>query len=297
MKPKNMQLQLEIGVDLESFLDKDHALYRLANSLNWDYLISSFGPYYVENNGRPGVPIRVVAGLHYLKYLENESDESVVEKFCENPYWQYFCGFKTFQKAFEAEIQSAFTVLEGTPFESCLTHPLNKKTIPSIYSADNELLSIAAKTNFSESQARIGTVVSSNSFPAPKELFDKIKDKNPDSIDMETSAFYQVAWLLKIPSLAVRGISNVLNQNGIDDKIHQSDVPGSTRAAAIVLLAIIDTLILELVASETKELKSDVDIEVKKIITSLNLQPHPEGGSYACTYQSDLPRDFQTKVN
>src|SRR5688572_17008341 len=55
---------------------------------------------YVENNGRPGVPIRVIAGLHYLKYLENESDESVVEKFCENPYWQYFCGFKTFQHDF-----------------------------------------------------------------------------------------------------------------------------------------------------------------------------------------------------
>jgi IS5 family transposase len=97
MKPKNMQPQLQIGVDLESFLDKDHELYRLANILNWDYLIDSCGAYYVENNGRPGVPIRVIAGLHYLKYLENESDESVVEKFCENPYWQYFCGFKTFQ--------------------------------------------------------------------------------------------------------------------------------------------------------------------------------------------------------
>ena len=97
MKPKNMQPQLQIGVELESFLDKDHELYRLANILNWEYLIDSFGPYYVENNGRPGVPIRVIAGLHYLKYLENESDESVVEKFCENPYWQYFCGFKTFQ--------------------------------------------------------------------------------------------------------------------------------------------------------------------------------------------------------
>ena len=97
MKPKNMQPQRQIGVELESFLDKDHELYRLANILNWDYLIDSFGPYYVENNGRPGVPIRVIAGLHYLKYLENESDESVVEKFCENPYWQYFCGFKTFQ--------------------------------------------------------------------------------------------------------------------------------------------------------------------------------------------------------
>jgi IS5 family transposase len=97
MKPKNIPLELQIGVELESFLDKDHALYRLANSLNWDYLASSFGSYYVESNGRPGVSIRVIAGLHYLKYLENESDESVVEKFCENPYGQYFCEFKTFQ--------------------------------------------------------------------------------------------------------------------------------------------------------------------------------------------------------
>ncbi|HEV2614193.1 MAG TPA: IS5 family transposase [Gammaproteobacteria bacterium] len=97
MKPNDRKSELLIGVELESFLDKDHSLYRLANSLNWDYLVRSFGPYYAENNGRPGVPIRVIAGFHYLKYLENESDESVVEKFCENPYWQYFCGFKTFQ--------------------------------------------------------------------------------------------------------------------------------------------------------------------------------------------------------
>jgi len=92
-----MPVELKIGVELESFVDKSHPLYQLANILNWDYLTSSFGDYYVENNGRPGIPIRVIAGLHYLKYLENESDESVIEKFCENPYWQYFCGFKTFQ--------------------------------------------------------------------------------------------------------------------------------------------------------------------------------------------------------
>ncbi len=33
---------------------------------------------------------------HYLKYLENESDESVVENFCENPYWQNFFGLEAF---------------------------------------------------------------------------------------------------------------------------------------------------------------------------------------------------------
>lgn len=84
-------------IKLEDILDKKHALYQLANRLNWDSLIDGFGPYYSEGPGRPEVPIRIVVGLHYLKYLENESDESVVEKFCENPYWQYFCGLETFQ--------------------------------------------------------------------------------------------------------------------------------------------------------------------------------------------------------
>ncbi len=83
-------------IKLEDLLDKNHGLYQLANKLNWDYLAEHFGQYYSEDNGRPGIPIRIMAGLHYLKYLENESDESVVEKFRENPYWQYFCGLEYF---------------------------------------------------------------------------------------------------------------------------------------------------------------------------------------------------------
>ena len=84
------------GVKLEDILDKKNGLYQLANRLNWEFLIKELGPYYAEGPGRPEIPIRVIAGLHYLKYLENESDETVVEKFCENPYWQYFCGLETF---------------------------------------------------------------------------------------------------------------------------------------------------------------------------------------------------------
>lgn len=82
------------AVRLEDILDKKNGLYQLANRLNWDYLTRELGPYYAEGPGRPEIPIRVIVGLHYLKYLENESDESVVQKFCENPYWQYFCGLE-----------------------------------------------------------------------------------------------------------------------------------------------------------------------------------------------------------
>ncbi len=72
------------GKELESFLDKNHGLYQLTNIINWDWLIEHHGMYYCENNGRPSIPIRVIVGLHYIKYLESESDESVVERFCEN---------------------------------------------------------------------------------------------------------------------------------------------------------------------------------------------------------------------
>jgi IS5 family transposase len=47
--------------------------------------------------GRPGNAIRLMVGLHYLKHAFNESDESVVARWVENPYWQYFCGFEYLQ--------------------------------------------------------------------------------------------------------------------------------------------------------------------------------------------------------
>ena len=84
-------------IHLKDILDKKHALYQLADRLNWESLIEGFGPYYADGPGRPEISIRIIVGLHYLKYLESESDVSVVEKFCENPYWQYFCGLETFQ--------------------------------------------------------------------------------------------------------------------------------------------------------------------------------------------------------
>ena len=38
-----------------------------------------------------------MVGLQYLKYAFNESDESVVTRWVENPYWQSFCGYTHLQ--------------------------------------------------------------------------------------------------------------------------------------------------------------------------------------------------------
>ncbi len=192
------------------------------------------------------------------------------------------------EKAFEAEIQDAFKLLKNTPFESCLTHPLKNQCFPQVYAADEELLQIASNIDLSGITTYKGTVVSSNAFPAPPELFDKIKNQNPYSIDMETSAFYQIAWLLRARVLAVRGISNVLNHDGTDDKVHESDLKGSAEAAAKVLLKILDALLLKYHFNPLQdfEMKPDAINEVKELIKRFNLLPHPEGGYYARNFLS-----------
>lgn len=82
---------------LQAQLNAQHALFKLANLLDWESLEQEFGTTMTADGGRPPLPVRLMVGLHYLKALYNESDESVVAKWVENPYWQYFCGEAVFQ--------------------------------------------------------------------------------------------------------------------------------------------------------------------------------------------------------
>lgn len=91
---------------LDQIISQKHPLYQLANQIDWSYFEEKFGATYVDGVGSPGKPIRLMVGLHYLKYTFNESDETLVEKFIENPYWQYFCGYEYFQHSFPIDPSS-----------------------------------------------------------------------------------------------------------------------------------------------------------------------------------------------
>ena len=80
-------------------LDSGHELYVLSNLIDWDCFEKAFAPLFVENNGRPAKPIRLMTGLLILKHLRNVSDEAVVEQYKENAYYQYFCGGQSFTTA------------------------------------------------------------------------------------------------------------------------------------------------------------------------------------------------------
>jgi len=77
---------------LDQMLNEEHPLFKLSEAIDWPIFEKEFAPFYCADNGRPALPIRLMVGLHYLKYLFNVSDETVVATWVENPYWQYFCG-------------------------------------------------------------------------------------------------------------------------------------------------------------------------------------------------------------
>jgi len=81
---------------LSTLLDQSHPLKVLAEALDWEFFEREFGALYDERKGRPGLPMRLLVGLHYLKHLYDVSDERAVAGFVENPYWQYFCGEEFF---------------------------------------------------------------------------------------------------------------------------------------------------------------------------------------------------------
>ena len=94
-KVKKVTQQSFLYEYLENTLDPKHSLYQLADIFPWDLLEKEFSGNY-SKTGRPAKPIRLMVSLLLLKHLNNQSDESVVSSWVENPYWQYLSGIKIF---------------------------------------------------------------------------------------------------------------------------------------------------------------------------------------------------------
>ena len=82
---------------LSQQIERRHPLVRLAGLIDWAAFEARFGELYHPQLGRPGVPIRLMVGLCYLQHTFQLSDQEVVERWVENPYWQVFCGFDFLQ--------------------------------------------------------------------------------------------------------------------------------------------------------------------------------------------------------
>jgi IS5 family transposase len=99
MRPKKQKIQPQdelFQVRLEDICDPNNTLVKLSNHMDWDSLDEQFAPLF-SSEGRPAIATRMMVGLTLLQSLYSLSEDDVVNRWAENPYWQYLCGETFFQ--------------------------------------------------------------------------------------------------------------------------------------------------------------------------------------------------------
>ena len=127
MKPKKSPIhnrqQALFHVRLDDLVDMAHPLVQLAGKIDWERIERELGAVFHEYKGAPGKPVRLMAGLQYLKHTYNLSDEILLQRWVENPYWQYFCGclFFEYESPIHPTSMTKWRNLHGDKLEILLT--------------------------------------------------------------------------------------------------------------------------------------------------------------------------------
>ena len=95
-KPKKQPQDQLFQIRLDVVCDPTNPLVKLADQIDWDGLDEQFASLYAEA-GRPANATRMMIGLTLLQSLFALSEDEVVNRWPENPYWQYLCGETFFQ--------------------------------------------------------------------------------------------------------------------------------------------------------------------------------------------------------
>jgi transposase, IS5 family len=82
---------------LIDMIDGRHELVKLAALIDWGVFEREWAGFFPSHKGRPATEPRLVAGLLYLQHAYRLSDEAVVARWVENPYYQHFTGETFFQ--------------------------------------------------------------------------------------------------------------------------------------------------------------------------------------------------------
>jgi IS5 family transposase len=77
---------------LVDMIDARHELVTLSALIDWEFFEREWATLFPSHEGRPATSPRLVAGLMYLQHAFKLSDEAVVARWVENPYYQHFTG-------------------------------------------------------------------------------------------------------------------------------------------------------------------------------------------------------------
>ena len=117
-------------------------------------------------------------------------------------------------KIIDADLHLLPTLLKDTPYQSALIDPHTLKKIGSYYPAHATVLNLIEA--FAFERLTQGSIVTSNTFPAPKSIFEEIKQFNCHAIEMESAGIYKAVEYYNVPVITIRSISNLLDEFGND---------------------------------------------------------------------------------
>jgi len=158
------------------------------------------------------------------------------------------------ESAFEIELYNLITTCRGTPYEKGLMHAFKHEIQPNEYLADTSLLEGASKikTAFAgkginngksvPAKAIMGKLATSNNFPLRSDDYQQLKKLNVMAYAMEGSAIYQTSWLFNVPSLVVRGISNIYRDDGKQSNVETSETDLASKNASNFIVDLIRSL-------------------------------------------------------
>jgi hypothetical protein len=70
-------------------LDQNHRLYKLSGRIDWSYLESGMSRFFKDDNAAQH---RFMAGMVYLKDVDQISTEEAISQWSKCPYCRYLCG-------------------------------------------------------------------------------------------------------------------------------------------------------------------------------------------------------------
>lgn len=101
----------EIALHFEGRLNPENRWVKMAARLPWEELESDYARHFKSHGrGEIALNVRIAIGALLIKEFLGLSDRGVVEAVSENPYLQYFLGFKSFQTPppFNASLMTHF---------------------------------------------------------------------------------------------------------------------------------------------------------------------------------------------
>ncbi len=82
---------------LVDMIEPRHELVKLAPLIDWEVFEREWSGFFPSGKGWPATEPRLVAGLLYPQHAYWLSDEAVIARWVENPYYQYLTGETFFQ--------------------------------------------------------------------------------------------------------------------------------------------------------------------------------------------------------